>query len=73
MQILQPWPIAPIQKHYQITAMDHIIADSNDILNDDIYFCDWKSINDTDIEKSRLKSSYTEHQTDLNSLKEHLP
>ena len=54
MQILQPWPIAPIQKHYQITAMDHIIADSNDILNDDIYFCDWKSINDIDIEKSRL-------------------
>ena len=31
-----------------------VFAGSNEILNDGIYFCDWKSINDIDIEKYRL-------------------
>ena len=32
----------------------NVFAGSNEILNDDIYFCDWKNINDIDIEKYRL-------------------
>ena len=32
----------------------NVFAGSNEVLNDDIYFCDWKNINDIDIEKYRL-------------------